>query len=139
MAFVLDSSVTLAWILPDEQPAKVDAIASRLENEPAIVPVIWPLEVHNALLMAQRRRRISKKQLERCLRALSALAVEVDHNAALASAGRAHAIASELGLTVYDASYLELATRRGIALASIDRRLRDACQVRRVSVMPPDS
>jgi len=58
MAFVLDSSVALAWLLPDEDTEALDALADRLEQEPAHVPATWPLEVGNALLMAQRRARI---------------------------------------------------------------------------------
>lgn len=136
MAFVLDSSVALAWVLPDEQNAEVDAIASRLENETAIVPVIWPLEVHNALLTAERRSRISDSQVNTALGALSALAIEIDQDTDMISADRALQIARESGLSVYDASYLELAVRRGIPLASIDQRLREACRSAQVSLLP---
>ena len=121
--------------MPGEQTAIVDAIASRLENEPAIVPVIWALEVHNALLMAQRRSRISQKQLDAALGALSALAIEVDHDASMASAGRALTIAVELSLTVYDASYLELAKRHRIPLASADRHLQEACRATHIPLL----
>lgn len=135
MTFVLDSSVAVAWVLPDEDSVDVDAIAARLESEPAIVPVIWPLEVHNALLVAQRRARIAHKQLDAALRALSDLAIEVDHDVSMASTGRALSLAAELGLSVYDASYLELAARQNIPLASIDRRLRVACKTANITVL----
>ena len=135
MAFVLDSSIALAWVLPDEQFAEVDAIAERLERESALVPVIWPLEICNALLMAQRRSRITTKQVSTALEALAGLAIEVDVDASMAAAGRGLALAQSLNLTVYDAMYLELAARRSCALASMDKRLRAACRAARISLL----
>lgn len=135
MAFVLDSSVALAWILPDEETSHVDTIAARLESEPALVPVIWPFEVHNALLVALRRDRLTRTQLETCVNALTALTIEVDPDSSLRNADRALTVAEELELSVYDASYLELAIRHGVALASIDERLRTACAARGVPLL----
>jgi len=136
MAFVLDSSVVLAWILPDEQYVQVDEIASRLETEAAIVPAIWPLEIHNALLVAERRDRIEPEQVESALRAVTALAIHVDHDVSLESAGRAFVLARALKLSAYDASYLELAGREGVPVATVDRRLREACQASGIPVLP---
>ena len=82
MAFVLDSSVTLAWLLPDEGSEDVDKLADRLEQESAIVPSIWALEVGNALLVAQRRGRIKDDELARLAAALDGLPIEVDQEAA---------------------------------------------------------
>ncbi|MGH8309459.1 MAG: type II toxin-antitoxin system VapC family toxin, partial [Steroidobacteraceae bacterium] len=132
---VLYSSIALAWVLPDEQFAEVDSIAERLERESALVPVIWPLEICNALLMAQRRSRITTKQVSTALEALAGLAIEVDVDASMAAAGRGLALAQSLNLTVYDAMYLELAARRSCALASMDKRLREACRAARISLL----
>ena len=84
MAFVLDSSVALAWLLPDEANERTDALADRLEQENAHVPSIWSLEVGNALMTALRRKRISDGDFDRCISALSALPIEVDPTAGLA-------------------------------------------------------
>ena len=133
MAFVLDSSVTLAWLLPDEANERTDAIADRLEQENAYVPSIWPLEVGNALMTALRRKRISHAEFDRCVSALSALPIEVDTTAGLADV---LLIAQRFGLTSYDAAYLDLAQRRGFALATLDEKLRQACKALKVSILP---
>ncbi len=133
MAFVLDSSVTLAWLLPDEADERTDALSGRLEHENAHVPSIWPLEVGNALLTAQRRKRISEHEFERCVSALAALPIEVDSPAIL---GSVLPIAKRFGLTSYDAAYLELARRRGFPLATLDEKLRKASKALKVSVLP---
>ncbi|TSA14607.1 MAG: PIN domain-containing protein [Betaproteobacteria bacterium] len=133
MGFVLDSSVALAWLLQDEANARTDALADRLEQENAHVPSIWPLEVGNALMTALRRRRISKGDFERCISALSALPIEVD---AVADLADVLAIARQFDLTSYDAAYLELARRRGFSLATLDQKLRQACEALKVAVLP---
>lgn len=133
MAFVLDSSVALAWLLQDEANERTDALADRLEQENAHVPSIWSLEVGNALMTALRRKRISNGDFERCISALSALPIEVDAAAGLTGV---LLIAQRFGLTSYDAAYLELAQRRGFPLATLDEKLRQACKALKVSVLP---
>ena len=133
MAFVLDSSVALAWLLQDEANERTDALADRLEQENAHVPSIWSLEVGNALMTALRRKRISNGDFGRCISALSALPIEVDTAAVLAGV---LLIAQRFGLTSYDAAYLELAQRRGFPLATLDEKLRQACKTLKVSVLP---
>ena len=133
MAFVLDSSVALAWLLPNEAGEKTDALADRLEHESAHVPSIWPLEVSNALLTAWRRKRIKDGDFERCFSALSALPVETDSSAMLE---QVIDIARRFGLTSYDAAYLELAQRRNVPLATLDEQLRKACKALKLPVLP---
>lgn len=133
MSFVLDCSVALAWLLPDESNERTDALADRLEKESAHVPSIWSLEVGNALMVAVRRKRISEADLDRCVSALSGLPIEVDSPAILADV---LAIARRSGLTSYDAAYLELAQRRGLPLATLDEKLRQACKGLKVAVLP---
>jgi predicted nucleic acid-binding protein len=133
MAFVLDSSVALAWLLPDEANERTDALADRLEQENAHVPSIWSLEVGNTLMTALRRKRISDGDFDRCISALSALPIEVDPTAGLAGV---LSIARRFGLTSYDAAYLELAQRRGFPLATLDEKLRQACKALKVPVLP---
>ena len=136
MAFVLDCSVTLSWLLIDERGAATDALIDELERTTAVAPAIWPYEVANALLVAQRRARIDDDDLIRVRRALAALPIEVeavasDHIlAAVADLGR------RLDITSYDAAYIELAVRRRLPLATLDARLRKACAVLKVAVLP---
>jgi predicted nucleic acid-binding protein len=133
MAFVLDSSVALAWLLPDEANERTDALADRLEQENAHVPSIWFLEVSNALMNALRRKRISDGDFDNCISALSALPIEVDTTADIAGV---LLIARRFSLTSYDAAYLELAQRRGSPLATLDEKLRQASKAHKVSVLP---
>ena len=133
MAFVLDSSVALAWLLPDEGSKRTDALADRYEHEDGFVPPVWPLEVGNAMLMALRRKRISKSEFNRFVSALSESPIEVDAGAPLADV---LALAQQCELSSYDAAYLELAQRRKLPLATLDARLRTACRKLRIPVVP---
>jgi predicted nucleic acid-binding protein len=136
MAFVLDCSVTLSWLLPDERGAATDALVDELERTTAVAPAIWPYEVANALLVAQRRARIGDDDLLRVRRALAALPIEVE------AVARDHvlSVVSELGrrleITSYDAAYVELAARRRLPLATLDARLRKACAALKIEVIP---
>lgn len=125
MSFVLDCSVTLAWLLPDEISARADAWLDQLSTRGALVPPIWGLEVGNALLMAVRRKRLSRPGFDRAFERLGALPIEVDGAGPLSSI---LGIAAQSGLTSYDAAYLELAKRRGLPLATLDTKLSDACR-----------
>lgn len=136
MAFVLDCSVTLSWLLPDERGEATDALVDELAHTTAIAPAIWPYEVANALLVAQRRARIGNDDIVRVRRALAALPVEVE------AVARDHVLSavSDLGrrldVTSYDAAYIELAARRRLPLATLDARLRKACAALEVGVLP---
>ncbi len=123
MAFVLDCSVALAWLLPDEQSKQADAWTDRLQHETALVPAIWGLQVSNALLTAVRRKRIRRADMDQALELLGALPIEID---ALAALHDVLQLAQQSGLTTYDASYLELARRRGVPLATLDAQLHKA-------------
>ncbi len=136
MPFVLDSSVALAWLLPDEGSEAVDQLADRLDHDFAIVPAIWALEVGNALLVAQRRGRIKDDELLRFAQALEALPIEVDQDAASRNLLQILAVARKLALTSYDASYVELAHRLALPLATLDERLRSACHAMHVPLLP---
>jgi predicted nucleic acid-binding protein len=136
MPFVLDSSVALAWLLPDEGGDAVDALADRLEQDFALVPAIWSLEVGNALLIAQRRGRIKDEELDGLIAALTVLPIEIDPDASGPGLSAILDLARRLGLTSYDAAYVELAQRRALSLATLDGKLREACAAINVPVVP---
>lgn len=133
MPFVLDASVTLAWCFEDETTPETEALLSRLAEDAAITPFLWELEVVNVLLLAERRGRITESQTARFVALLTQLPIHVDSAgadmAAVLAAGRHH------GLTAYDATYLVLAERSGIPLATLDAKLRTAAQAAGVSVL----
>ncbi len=135
--FVLDGSITLAWYFKDEADPYADAVAARLPDVQAVVPGIWPLEVANAVLMGERRKRSSEAQAAKWLRYLRSLPIHVDDqtNARawtdVLGFGRAHK------LSAYDAAYLELALRRALPLASLDTNLKAAAAAVGVAEFKP--
>ena len=136
MPFVLDASVALAWILPDEHSDAVDEIADRLESDFAVVPAVWPLEVLNALLIASRRTRIGADDMQRLMTDLAALPIEVEQIEMTEMLGAVSVLAQRHGITSYDAAYVELAKRRGLPVATVDRKLKAVSLAERLSVIP---
>lgn len=136
MAFVLDSSVALAWVLPDESNPTLDRLCDRLTDDIALVPPVWPLEIGNVLLIAVKRGRLTVKDRIRLVRELRALPVEIDGTFTERSLEETLALAQKYDLTTYDASYIELALRRDVSLASLDNRLRKACLSAKISLLP---
>lgn len=134
--FVLDSSVALAMLLPDEMNAAADALGERLAGSGACVPCIWPLEVRNALLSALRQKRMTARELDERLRVLVDLPIEVEASPDPDRLAATVALARRYELTAYAAAYLELARQRGIPLATFDAPLRRACLGAKVALMP---
>ncbi len=134
--FVLDASVTLAWCFTDETSTYADGVLARLEQEEAIAPAIWPLEVANGLLNAERRRRLNAGDIPRVRELLAALPVGIEMTELEAALGGVLELAKSPALSAYDAAYLALAARRGLPLATIDVGLRQACERAGVSLVP---
>ncbi|HFC97470.1 MAG TPA: PIN domain-containing protein [Thermosulfurimonas dismutans] len=126
--FVLDASVTVAWALEDERDLYSEKILDALGEGKAWVPSIWPLEVANALLMAERRRRLTRADVENFLSLLQELPIQVEGDTVLKVWSEILLLAREEGLSVYDAAYLNLAMRLGLPLATLDQALRKAAR-----------
>ena len=123
MAFVLDCSVTMAWVFPDEANESTNALRESLLKDSAVVPALWPIEVGNVLLVATRRGRITENDWPRIRDALGALPIDVDPESYERVLDTVLPIANEHDLSVYDAMYLELALRLGLPLATLDQKL----------------
>jgi predicted nucleic acid-binding protein len=126
MSLVLDSSVTIAWVYSDEATEPLDRVKLLVVEEGAWVPGLWKLEVANILQMGVRRKRNDAIFLVATLEDLSLLPIRIDGETEIQAWGRTLELADRHGLTVYDAAYLELALRRGLPLASLDKELRAA-------------
>lgn len=127
MPFVLDASVTMSWAFQDEATAYTTAVFARLQTDRAEVPTVWPLEVANVLVLGERRRRISPPDVARFVQTLRSLPIDIENQRGLTLAfGPVLDLARAHGLSAYDASYLELADRRGLPLATQDTRLQAA-------------
>jgi predicted nucleic acid-binding protein len=135
MPAVLDASVTLPWFLQDERTAFTDSVFAALGQEEFWVPTVWRLEFPNALLVAERKRRIDRQTRLEALDFASGLALRVDP--APIDMRSISAIAERHGLSTYDASYLELASRQGFGLVTLDRGLADAAGAAGIPVQSP--
>jgi predicted nucleic acid-binding protein len=133
--FVLDASIALAWCFEDEATAATRRLVERLATETASVPAIWPLEVANALAIAERRQRITRADSTEFITRLENLVILVDEETVARAFTRVLDLARQQLLTAYDAAYLELAMRLGIPLASKDPQLCDAAERVGVTVL----
>ena len=130
-AFVLDNSVVMAWALAEEDPG-AERVMNLLVGREGRVAGVWPLEFANALLVAERHNRLSEAGAVEVREMVLALPIRVVSETPDRVLTAVLALAREHGLSVYDASYLDLAMREGLPLATLDERLRDAA--RRCSV-----
>ena len=128
MPFVLDASVALAWSFRDERNAYAHRVLRRLEDDPALVPAVWMLEVANGLLVAERRGRFTAADVAQVYGVLADLPIEWSDLTLDQALGPVLDLARARGLSAYDAAYLELAMREGLPLATQDEALRAAAQ-----------
>lgn len=137
--FVLDASIALAWCFPDENSPIADYVADSFKNNGiACVTSFWPHEVLNALLVGEKRKRISEKLIQLFLDDLAKLSIVVDKpQPAHEVFTKTQALCREHGLTTYDAAYLELAIRNKLPLATLDKALQNAAQKAGVNLLQP--
>ncbi len=126
MTLVLDSSVALAWIYADEGTERIQQLVERVIVAGAYVPTLWRLEVANSLLMAVRKGRIDAAFRDAALRDLADLNIMADLQTDVFAWSSTLRLAEKHKLTLYDSAYLELALRRELPLASLDKELRAA-------------
>lgn len=137
--FVVDNSVVMAWCFDDEVDEYADGVLRSLNAYEALVPSVWPLEVGNALVVAERRGRLSRAALARFVALLSELPIAVEWESTERALNEIVALAREHRLSTYDASYLDLAMRLGLPLATRDGALAVAMQRCGVAAyVPPD-
>jgi predicted nucleic acid-binding protein len=136
---VLDGSLTLAWYFVDEQTAGSRAVLDQVVEGGAVVPPVWRFEVANALQMAFRRKRIDAGFRDSALAHLDTLAIWTDIESESHAWSATMKLADRHALTVYDASYLELAQRRRIPLATLDSALIRASKIDLVSTIGIES
>lgn len=125
-SFVLDTSVTMSWFFEDEATPTSMEVLDALRNSQALVPSLWPLEVANVLLVAERRGRTNEARSSRFVALLNSLPIVVDSSTADQALATTLHLGRQFGLSSYDASYLELAMREGCPLATQDEKLRSA-------------
>jgi len=131
--FVVDASVAVAWCFEEDATEVSErALAILQAGAEVAAPALWPLEVANALLVAERRKRISTSNRIALMDRLASFPIELDPADTARAFGQVVSAAHQHGLTVYDAAYLELASRTALPLATLDDELRRAA--RRIGV-----
>jgi len=135
MSFVLDSSITLAWIYADETTDAVTRVFELLRQEGALVPGLWRLEVANVLQMGVHRARHDRTFRDAALAGLIEFPIQVDPETDVRAWGATLELAERYRLTLYDAAYLELAVRRNLPLATLDAELQAAAKAMKVKLL----
>lgn len=136
MEAVIDSSVALAWALPDETSGRADRLLARAGRVSVFwVPALWWYEIANALIVARRRQRLAEADRARITELYGMLPIRTDAALDTNTLWRIHVLAEKHSLSAYDAAYLELAQRRDLRLATLDRRLAGAAQRAGIGVL----
>lgn len=135
---VIDASITLSWLLPDEASAASMAVRNHdLASAEAVwVPAHWWLEVCNSLWMAERRKRLNAAGVTQAANLILKLPVSTDPDTGDRAGRETLTLARQHGLSVYGAAYLELVLRRGAVLASLDAQLWLVAKRLGVNVVP---
>ncbi len=133
--FVIDNSVVMTWCFKDETNQYADHILDRFEVSAAFAPSIWPLEVCNVLLVAERKKRIGEADSARFIALLTELPIIVEQEPPERMLKEIFALAREHKLSSYDASYLDLAMRKGLPIATLDKNLIAAAKRSKVPIL----
>ena len=131
ISFVIDASVVIAWAFK-EKHAAAELAFSRIQTEQAIAPALWWYELRNVLLVGERQGRLTERETARFLRNISRLAITVDSSP---NEIQVLTLARRHRLTVYDATYLELARREALPLATLDEELATAARAEQVPLI----
>lgn len=123
MSLVVDASMAIAWLFPEQQTEVSRAALKRVASEGAFAPSLWKLEVANVLRISVRRKQCDEAFSASSLDLLSRLQVTIDQETDDHAWGQTRKLAADYDLTIYDAAYLELALRRDCVLATLDGKL----------------
>jgi predicted nucleic acid-binding protein len=124
--FVIDNSVVMSWCFRDQANSYSDSVLESLAAAVAYVPAVWPLEVANVLLTAERKKLIHQADSVRFISLLSQLPIVVEYESPEKAMKDLLGLARAHGLSSYDASYLDLAMRKGLPLATLDEKMKQA-------------
>jgi len=135
--FVLDNSVCAAWCFGDQRTSYTQAVLQDLaEFGGGAAPSLWPLELANALVVAERRNRLTAEQREAFLAESRKLDISVRPQDTERTLTKVLELARSQRLSAYDAAYLDLAIREGLPLATKDVELERAALATGVQVFP---
>jgi len=134
--FVLDPSIVLTWCFPDEGADTAEHVAGMFsQGDTAVVPSFWPHEVMNALLVGEKRKRITKELVQSFLNDLVMLPIALQQLPNKVVFDRVQRLSREHNLTAYGAAYLDLALDGGLPVATLDEKLANACKKAHVRLL----
>ena len=137
--FVVDNSVVMSWCFEDEWNSYSEAVLDSLADGEAFVPGIWPLEVGNVLLVAERKKRLSEASVVRFLELVSSLPLSVEQETPDRMLKEIISLAREQGISTYDASYLDLAMRMDLPMSTLDASMQKAARRLQIPAYKPVS
>jgi len=124
----VDASVALAWCFPEEASEYADRVLVALKGQAIVVPAVWGLEIANAMLAGERRKRLRQPEILRFLALLEGLSIVQDGQAVSENVSNVLPLARHYDLSAYDAAYLELSICHGVPLATLDTKLQKAAR-----------
>lgn len=130
MRWVIDTSVLAAWLLPDEASIAVNAFFRSLEEQILLAPPLIFYEIQNSLLSAENRQRISADEANHMLEVFHSLPIQM-----MSTESTTLPLARKYKLSIYDATYLQLALEKRAALATLDTKLAAAATAQGVNVL----
>jgi predicted nucleic acid-binding protein len=136
LAFVLDASAALAVLLADQTPVNVVPLTILLETDTPRVPALFMPEILNVLVKRERQTRGRTGLLDRQLQDVRDMVVTTDPDTARYLESRTLPLARTHRLSIFDATYLELAMRLALPLATFDNGLIRAAQAEQVALLP---
>lgn len=119
----------MAWCFENQSDDYTRAILSKLERDEALVPLVWPLEVANSLVVGERRRKITRAASSSFVSTLAGLPIFVEEDTRERALGPILDLARDQNLSAYDAAYVDVALREGLPLATRDESLIKAAKV----------
>jgi predicted nucleic acid-binding protein len=131
--FVIDASMAVAWLIPEEFSDQADAVVASIANA-CVVPTLFWFEVRNILGMAERRGRIGAGSALIAMERLRRLPVD---DAGAGSDSAILLLSASHALSGYDAAYLSLALSRNLPVATLDRKLAAAVRKEGLVVLGP--
>ncbi len=135
--FIIDNSVVMAWCFADEESTYADKVLAGLESAQAIAPAIWPLEIGNVLVVAERRKRLNESDSIRFLALINDLPIKVIQEPPGRMTKEILVLARKRQMSTYDASYLDLAMRKGLPIATQDSGLIKAANECKIALFEP--
>lgn len=134
-AFVLDASATIAALVPDENAPELALLLETAILEGAEAPALWPFECENVLVQKAKRGQISEAARRAISQTLQLLNITLDAENIMPNCAAAADLALKHALSVYDAAYLELALRRRLPLATLDKKLASAAKAENIKIL----